>query len=418
MKKPIFFIAFLPLITLISCHEKGLLQPPLTYTMSPEDGDTLHTPWPTFYFKSLDGADSYHLQVDDTTTFETPVRENSQVQDTFYQIKDSLRDGKYYWRVRSREDGLYGQWSEVRSFYILTNPYAVTGYTPVIGYARDVWVEGNIAYVAASEGGISIFDVADPGVPLFVSRWDDTHKQYVARSLFKEEGGSYLYLADDDGGLEMLNVAQVDSIYFLYNSWNRNCEDVWGTKLNDTLFLFVADRDDGLYSFREGPNYLVELSHISTEAKLYGVLVRDTLAYLAVGELGLEIVDISDPLHMTPVATLPLVGRARDVKVMGDLAFVASSTEGLHIVSVSNPSSPVLLATIDLRGYSMKVAATDSVVFVACGSGGLRIVDVSDPSEPKLIGHVDTGYSYGVFIKGDYIYVASREGLYTVRRIF
>ncbi|HDM90045.1 MAG TPA: hypothetical protein ENG67_02420, partial [candidate division WOR-3 bacterium] len=247
MKKPIFFIALLPLITLISCHEKGLLTP----------------------------------------------------------------------------------------------PYAVTGYTPVIGYARDVWVEGNMAYVAASEGGISIFDVADPDAPLFISRWDDTLKQYVARSLFKEEDSPYLYLADDDGGLEMLNVSQVDSIYFLYNSWNRNCEDVWGTKLNDTLFLFVADRDDGLYSFREGPNYLVELSHISTEAELYGVFVRDTLAYLAVGELGLEIVDISDPLHMTRVATLPLAGRARDVKVMGDLAFVASSTDGLHIISVSDPSSPV-----------------------------------------------------------------------------
>jgi hypothetical protein len=38
---------------------------------------------------------------------------------------------------------------------------------------------------------------------------------------------------------------------------------------------------------------------------------------------------------------------------------------------------------------------------------GLRVIDVSNPSNPREVGFFDTpGYAYGVYVSGNYAYVA------------
>ncbi len=404
-------------VILLSCHEKGSFLVPDVELVQPMDGDTVYTSTPTITFEAEDGAESYHIQIDDTTTFVTPVEEDTAFAGTEYQVRRELDDGWYYWRVRAKKEGVYGEWSEIRKFYVLTNPYFVIGYTQVPGYARDVWIEGNVAYVACGEGGVAKFDISEPESPVLITRWDGS-LQDNALSVFKIEDSPYLYLADDDGNLKMFDVSQPDTIIYLSSSWNRNCEDVWGFVRNDTTFVFATDRDNGLYSFLEGPGYIIEISHIEMPATLYGVHIVDEIAYLALGELGLATVDVSDPFHMQQMGSLYLTGKSRRVRVVGKIAYIAAGTGGLHIVSVEDPAAPVLLSSISLRGYARGLFATDSLVYVACGSGGLRVVDVTNPSEPHVIGHVDTGYAYGVFVSSDYIYVASREGLYIVGRLF
>ncbi len=49
-------------------------------------------------------------------------------------------------------------------------------------------------------------------------------------------------------------------------------------------------------------------------------------------------------------------------------------------------------------------------VYVAAESGGLQVLDVSDPTHPTEVGGYNTpGEAFGVYIKGDYAYVADNE---------
>ncbi|MEP4194774.1 MAG: VCBS domain-containing protein [Aliishimia sp.] len=67
-------------------------------------------------------------------------------------------------------------------------------------------------------------------------------------------------------------------------------------------------------------------------------------------------------------------------------AYVATGDLGLAIVDVTETIQPVLLGQIDLPGFAEDVAVVDrlSLVAVALGEGGLAVIDVRDPIRPQI----------------------------------
>jgi hypothetical protein len=64
------------------------------------------------------------------------------------------------------------------------------------------------------------------------------------------------------------------------------------------------------------------------------------MAYVADGERGLQIIDVSNPSAPVRRGGYDTSGNALDVCVSGDLAYVADGY-GLQIIDVSNPAAPV-----------------------------------------------------------------------------
>jgi len=79
-------------------------------------------------------------------------------------------------------------------------------------------------------------------------------------------------------------------------------------------------------------------------------------------------------------------GYAQDVVINGNLAFVAQGEGGLMIINITNPSAPIELSTVaqELKGYGYKIANKDSVVYIAAGGFGVSVVDASNPSNPVV----------------------------------
>ena len=75
---------------------------------------------------------------------------------------------------------------------------------------------------------------------------------------------------------------------------------------------------------------------------------------------------------------------AQDVVVKDTIAYVAQGEGGLEIISTADPSSPELIInfTEGCRGYSSKIAILDTIVYVASGVFGITVVDISDPYFP------------------------------------
>ena len=55
---------------------------------------------------------------------------------------------------------------------------------------------------------------------------------------------------------------------------------------------------------------------------------------------------------------------------------------GLQIIDVSDPVKPALLGSIDTNGDYRDVVVVGTTVYVAAGYAGLKIIDVSDPTSP------------------------------------
>ena len=109
------------------------------------------------------------------------------------------------------------------------------------------------------------------------------------------------------------------------------------------------------------------------------VAISGGYAYLADGELGLRIIDVSNPGRPVEAGFYLTGGIATGVAVSGSRVFVAAYGYGVRVVDVSNPARPIGdMARLNLQKYASHVAVTSFNVYVAAFHGGLvtaRVVD-------------------------------------------
>ncbi|RKZ22235.1 hypothetical protein DRQ16_02605, partial [bacterium] len=130
--------------------------------------------------------------------------------------------------------------------------------------------------------------------------------------------------------------------------------------------------------------------------------------YMADGDSGLSILDVSNPSSPSKVGGYDTPGYAYSVALSGSLAYVADGDSGLRIINVSDPSSPVEIGHCDTPGEAVDVAIWDSYAYVADGDSGVRVIDVSDPSSPVEVGFYRMyGYANAVSVLENYIFVAN-----------
>ncbi len=139
-----------------------------------------------------------------------------------------------------------------------------------------------------------------------------------------------------------------------------------------------------------------------------GLEIVGNLAYLADGEVGLDLVDISDPNNPILLGNYDTDGKANKVDIVDNIAYVASGTGGLQIIDVSDPQNPTLLGsnplTVSSSSEGQGVEVVGDTAFVAGNAAGLDIVDVSDPTNPTILSNIKVGLSDqnigGIIIQG------------------
>jgi hypothetical protein len=133
----------------------------------------------------------------------------------------------------------------------------------------------------------------------------------------------------------------------------------------------------------------VRLGGYDTSGYAYDVAVVGSLAYVADGSSGLEVLDVSNPASPLRLGGYDTSGSVDAVQVVGSLAYVADGSSGLQILDVSNPAAPVWRGEYDTSGYACDVQVVGSLAYVADDVGGLAILRVKYPGDASLDGKVD-----------------------------
>jgi len=274
-----------------------------------------------------------------------------------------------------------------------------------------VWgvaVAGNYAYVADDEGGLRIINVSDPAAPSEAGFYDtpgDARGVAVA--------GNYAYIADHYKGLRIINVtdpAAPSEAGFYDTSWYAKGVAVAGN------YAYVAAVGAGLRIINiSDPAAPSEVGFYYTPGEALGVAVTGNYAYVAVKYVGsLRIINVSNPAAPTEAGFYGTpAGLAYGVAVAGNYAYVADGYDGLRIINVSNPAAPTEAGFYDM-GYAKDVAVAGNYAYVADG-GSLRIINVSSPTAPTEAGSYGTLWdARGVAVAGDYAYVANWYGLHII----
>ncbi len=125
----------------------------------------------------------------------------------------------------------------------------------------------------------------------------------------------------------------------------------------------TAPRRQGSYTFPE---------------KIWGLVVRDELVYVAADFFGLGIVDVSDPETPRLVGSVKTPGQVKDVDVSGDMAVLADHMSGVDLVDISNQSDPLALGSVYLDGYSRDVATAGPLAYAVDDPSGFYVLDLAD----------------------------------------
>ncbi|MCB8945874.1 MAG: hypothetical protein H6658_19165 [Ardenticatenaceae bacterium] len=127
------------------------------------------------------------------------------------------------------------------------------------------------------------------------------------------------------------------------------------------------------------------------------ITLSDELAYVALGEAGLWVFDISDPTTLTLLGQVQTTTPARQFLLHDDLAYVIDSSSPrepgqiLSVVDVVDPMKPLEISTFSLPSRATKLVAVDDYLYIsiypyhADYEDTLWVVDISDPDSLQLV---------------------------------
>jgi hypothetical protein len=387
--------------------------------MYPVD-DTIDTGTPTFSWNPILNAVKYRIQIDDFNTFYTPLFDDSSLTVEQYVPDSTIMDGFYYWRVRVKTgDGEWSHWSPSASFGVDANPFKVIANIQTMGYARDVLVRDDTAYVAQGEGGFMIVDLTDEENPLVVGQLDNTHGTAYGLAVMD----SFAYIAVGKNGVSSVDFSDPQNPQWLQliGGGEDNAVDlvVFYPEMDTMSYVFVAEKDEGMWVLQvypAFPGYPQPFYLYNVPGYENGLFLDSTLLYVACGELGLQIVDMSDISNPSIIGACDTKGYANEVFVRDTLVYIADGREGLTILNAADPTSPYIIGVYDTSDDALGLCVKGDTAFVADENAGYVVLDVSDPTLPQFLGGTVTEYAETVWVEDDYAIVVDRyDGLLIVK---
>ena len=181
-----------------------------------------------------------------------------------------------------------------------------------------------------------------------------------------------------------------------------------------------ADADSDQDSLLDGWEVQYEFNPLNTAGELpklkylgdnsqcmdsYDVVATNGYAYVADGEYGLRILDLSSPSTPKQTALFSTDGSAQGITMSGSYAYVADLKKGLFIIDVSDPSNPQLVSTLETS--ARKVDVQGNYAYVAAYTNGLQIANIAQPANPEWIGKYQRAgmKAYEVKVSGTTAYV-------------
>ena len=136
------------------------------------------------------------------------------------------------------------------------------------------------------------------------------------------------------------------------------------------------------------------------------ITVKDTYAYLTLGDAGMAIIDIHQPAQAVP-AQSSAVGGNQPLSSCSptDSSFYVSSSQAVYVVDISQPAYPRLLGSTSLNaGYAQFYGS----LLLVDTERGFALVDASIPTAPIIVGVYEDDWTLGILaINGNFVYMKS-----------
>ena len=281
------------------------------------------------------------------------------------------------------------------------------------GFANNVDVNGNFAYVAAGSAGLQVVNVTDRAKPQIVaSRKTPGNANDVVVA------GNFAYVADGSSGLQIINIANPVAPVIVGSV--ATAGDASDVVVYDNL-AFVANGAGGLViidvSSRTAPKIVGSLA-LPGPAKGVDAEVGRGIAVVAAGVFGLYVIDISNRTAPKLISSLA-GGDVRDVAIRGNFAYLAEISRGFTSVDLSNLFAPFITASTppNTGGRLMDVVLAGQFALGADVNfvNGVPVISLANPAAPSPRAIIDfrsfrDDNGTGIAADGNYVYMTAEQG--------
>jgi len=214
----------------------------------------------------------------------------------------------------------------------------IAGHVETPGRAFDVAWDGSHAFVADEEGGLQVLDVSDSDAPIIVGSLDFDE---ACNAVVVHDGYAFLSVGSDR--------------------------------------LMVVD-----VSVPEAPVLRASLGLPGPGGRLF---LEWPFLYIRCDGNTILIVDVSDPEDPESVSSVPVEGLIYGHTVEGD-RMVVTSEEMVHLFDCSQISAPVLIGSISLPGTACYVDLEGDVIWVTVRYDGLYALEIDGLAGLEVISYL------------------------------
>ncbi len=250
----------------------------------------------------------------------------------------------------------------------ISNPQspAQVGWCDTAGTANDVAVAGNYAYVADGTNGLVVINVADPAAPVRAGGCDTSG---TAEGVFVQ--GNYAYLADGANELMVFDVSnpalpqvRSDTVGSL-----RTMHDVF---VQGTSAYLAENEEVRRFNVGNPAAPAADAAVGFTSWNITGVHGNGSVIAAVAGVNGVKIMDSG----LTVLGSYDTDGTASGVFVNGNFAYIADGNNGLVVLNISTPSAPSLAVHVPTAGTASGVFVSGGYTYVSEGSAGMEIFSI------------------------------------------
>lgn len=251
----------------------------------------------------------------------------------------------------------------------------------------DMSLSGKYAFEVGYGGGVSVWDVGEPGGLLPKILTPDSLDAAVPTAIVSNATDMFV---------TSLSVAGYLSRFDLKQSPPKRTSQV----LQDNLIpLALALSGPTLYEGTQSSLQVFDVSGsgdpssiTSLDVPVSALAVSGSTLFAGTLDNRLIVFSISQPQSPTQIASVSLPGSPDQILVSGNLAFIADDLGGFLIYNVATPTAPLLLSHVTQFPAVAGVAVDGNLALLAAREYGLVILDIGNPALPAVVGKasVDT----------------------------
>jgi hypothetical protein len=270
-----------------------------------------------------------------------------------------------------------------------------------VGTAYQVSVQDGFAYLATNEG-VVVIDIQQPDRPKKTALIETTEAAFGV-----VVQGDQVFVASPVDGLVIADIQNKSDPQIIGTFADAGINEVC---VNESI-VYAGTQSGNLdiINIEDPANpYLLETYMGNGGSSLMVACFQDVV-YYSLSEIGVIVLDVSNPSSPVNTMTIPNTQGAKDAQFVEDLLYLSCVGNGVRILSVAEPLAPTTIASFNDGGEAWGIGGDSHHLWIGDLQEGIKLFDVSDPRLPELVAQDQHYAPHDLFFNGDYAYLADQD---------